>query len=168
MRGAVGTPLAVVAFVYAVWGAPWPTQPSFAPGAPSFGSAFDVPFTVTNKSAWFGIHDLTITCLLANFKAIGPTGATIEQTHGVTSTILPRGVNSVLAPLTTSTFTCPIGNALVVDKRNAGEQLVSASLSFMADYSGRLWWGRTQIISGVFSLDTATKPPQWAPGEPLR
>jgi hypothetical protein len=56
----VGPLLAVVVAIYTFWGPPWPTEPSFDPGFPSFGLPLDVPFSVANKSAIFPISDLTI------------------------------------------------------------------------------------------------------------
>jgi hypothetical protein len=164
----LGTPLAAVGFVYAVWGPVWPLPLEFAPGEPSFGSAFDVPFTVSNKSALFGFSNVSIACELRNFKAVGPTGSAITQSPTATGTVAPQGTNPTIARLTTTTFTCPIGRAFMIDNRNAGEQLVSASISFVVEYDARLWWGRAKVKIGPFSFDPRTVPGRWVPGEPLK
>ena len=58
----VGT-VGLVASVYQIQGGPpWPVGPVFVPGFPSAGNAFDVPFTVTNKSAFFSLRHLEILC----------------------------------------------------------------------------------------------------------
>jgi hypothetical protein len=57
-----------VVAIYTFWGPPWPTEPSFDPGFPSFGLPLDVPFSVANKSAIFPISDLTILCGLEYFE----------------------------------------------------------------------------------------------------
>ena len=64
----VGPLLAVVVAIYTFWGPPWPTEPWFDPGFPSFGLPLDVPFSVANKSAIFPISDLTILCGLEYFS----------------------------------------------------------------------------------------------------
>ena len=168
VRLIIGTPLAAVMFVLGVWGPPWPMKPVFAPIAPALGSASDAPFSVTNKSAWFFFYNLIITCKLMNFRAIGPTGASIVQQPGAVAIFAPRGANAVLPPLVTDTFVCPIGRAFMVDRRNAGEQLASASLFFVAEYDRQLWWGRTQTTSITFTFAPTASPPQWLPGEPLK
>jgi hypothetical protein len=101
----VGSPLAIVAFIYAIWGPLWPTQPSFFPGSPSFSSAFDVPFIVTNKSVLFSLSNLTITCQLLNFRAEGHDGSVIQGTN---SKISARDVNPTLGRLGSAPFICPL------------------------------------------------------------
>jgi hypothetical protein len=58
----------LIGFVYEVWGLVWPTAPIFLPGVPSSGSAFYVPFSVTNKSILFPIRNLTLGCIILNLE----------------------------------------------------------------------------------------------------
>ncbi len=167
-KAIVGTPLAVVAFVYAVWEPPWPTKPTFSPSSPSFGSAIDVPFIVTNKSAWFDLSNLTIECRIMNLLAEGPTGAAVRQAPGIYTTIAARGVNKSLAQTASAPFTCPFRGRIGVDVGDAADQIKRVSVAFASEYDSPFFLGRTTSVSQTFSLDTATMPRRWVPGEPLR
>jgi hypothetical protein len=160
----LGSPLAILAFVNAVWGPPWPKEPSFSPGSPSFSSALDVPFIVTNKSSLFDLSNLTIECRLLNFRAEGRDGSVIA---GGNSSIAARGVNPILRHLSSGPFVCPLRGLMGAGRADAADRVVKARIQFISEYDG-LVWGRARVMSSTFSLNTSTIPPQWMPGDPLR
>jgi hypothetical protein len=162
----LGIPLAVLAFVYAVWGPPWPTEPSFAADPPSLGSPFDTPFIVTNKSALFDIANLAITCRLLKFEAKDPAiGAAIIGSEP--SQIEARGVNPILRATKSRPFTCPFRGLMFVGTGDAADRLTAAQIEFVSVYD-RTWFWTVKSTSDVFTLNTSTMPPRWLPGEPLK
>ncbi len=156
----LGPPLALLAFVYGIWGPPWPTEPTFVPGAPSFGSALDVPFIVTNKSVLFPIKKLHILCSAYRID-VGPPNWSIQ---GISFSV--PGVAD-LAPGQSRPYTCAFNNVM---RGPNGERMGvrAATIAFNSEYdSSWPWKARAKAESGKFTLDTKTVPPQWMTGEPL-
>jgi hypothetical protein len=153
--------LGLVASVYQIWGGPpWPTAPAFAPGAPSFGSALDVPFIVTNKSVLFPIKKLHILCS-ANRIVVGPPN---WQVRGISFSI-PGFAD--LAPGQSRPYTCAF-NSVVRGPNGDKMGVLGAAITFNSEYDSSWWSGsRTKAESEMFTLETKTSPPQWVTGEPL-
>jgi hypothetical protein len=128
----------------------------------------DVPFVVSNNSAWFGLSNLTIKCRFMNLLAEGPTGARMEQAPGVFSTIAARGVNHYLAPLASAAFTCPFRDIGMLDFVDAADQIKRVSIAFAPEYDSPFFLGRMTSISDTFSLNITSTPRRWVPGEPLK
>ena len=99
----------IVANIVQVWGVPWPTAPSFVPGLPSFGVAFDIPFQVENKSILFGLHNLKIRCRISGKVPDQPTVGGIVL--GPNNVVGANGTNE-LAALSTAPFICPLRGAI--------------------------------------------------------
>jgi|HubBroStandDraft_5_1064220.scaffolds.fasta_scaffold53754_2 hypothetical protein len=165
---AFGTLLALFLFVWTFVGPPWPTDPIFLPGSPSFGSSLDVPFSVSNKSALFSLSNLSIQCEILKLDSKGPTGAAIYA-KGATF-VAVSGAKNTLKPLDVGSYTCPARGIFAVDHKDAIEpdRVLAAQIAFKAGYDSRLLWGRSTSTSGIFTLNTATVPPQWTQGESLR
>jgi hypothetical protein len=164
---AFGTLLAVFLFVWTFVGPPWPTEPVFEPGAPSFGSAFDVTFNGTNKSAFFGIQNLRVSCTLVCFKLVGQSGAMITARKGANPNILGALGHDHLLAGETQPFACGMRRVFNIDGKDAADSLPNVAISFMSEYDNPwlFWLSRKKVQSGTFSLNTRTTPPQWVHGE---
>ena len=163
--------IGLIASIDALWGPPWPINPEFSPGPPSFGSSFDIPFLVTNKSALFSFSDLKITCVLLRFKAVGSTGATIAVANGLSFDTAPkiaaRGTNQIDST-DSRPYTCPLRGIMRVDNSDAADAIREAQIGFISEYNSPLWWGRRQTKDEPFTLITTTVPHQWVRGAPLK
>ena len=140
----VGPVLAVVVAIYTFWGPPWPTAPTFDPGFPSFGSPLDVPFNVTNKSAFFPINDLNIICGLSEFQGKGG----IRLNDVGTSKIVNR---QMLLPLETRPYVCPLKLFI---HNSPQPQIEKATIGFVTTYHS--WWpwgGQSKSVSEIFTLN---------------
>jgi len=148
------------AAVYQLWGGPpWPVAPTFAPSFPSSGNAFDVPFTITNKSVFFPLNHLEILCGLESVKTDAKSG--LEQ-----FSITASDGKATLAPLQSATYTCPLTRMFTFA---GATKLEGATIVFLTKYYSHLpFGGRTQSESDSFSLNTKTVPPQWTIGRPIR
>jgi hypothetical protein len=162
------TLLAIFLFVWTFLGPPWPTEPTFLPGAPSFGSSLDVPFSVSNRSALFSLTNLTIQCEILKLDTRGPTGAAIRARGNMN--VAGSGVKNVLKPLDVGSYTCPLRGVFDVDHKDAVEpdRIVAAEIAFKAEYNSQLFWGRSRSESISFRLNTTTVPAQWTQGQSLR
>jgi hypothetical protein len=179
---------------YTMWGPPWPTEPSFVPGAPSFGSPLDVPFTVTNKSSVFSIKNLHISChgyeikvVPPNFGSPAPGGGTLggRAIEGFTFSV-PG--NADLMPGETRPYTCVFNSVMRGVSNQTGYRIVEADIAFVSEYDARCPFpdavcarlfpcatdlrcdrlgSGTKALSGHFTLNTKTDPLQWMPGKPL-
>jgi hypothetical protein len=164
--------IALLSGIYQLGGsAPWPTDPVFFPGQPSFVAAFEVPFVVENKSAFFWIKNLKITCVIPKAFARSPLGSAIGFENMEAEAI---GLPGSLAPTlssraATGMYACPLRRLGNIDGRDAVEQMVSAEISFRTEYDGRWWWQKPRIVSedGPFTLVTTTMPHRWMRGRPL-
>jgi hypothetical protein len=164
--------LGVVGGAYTIAeGPPWPTTPLFSAQVPSFGSPFDAPFDVTNKSGLFDIHNLTIHCEIISLLA---KRITVTDDFKGKLLIPASGPNPVLRATQTAPFTCPFLRALdgVGLGRDAADSPRKARILFVAEYdSPWKWipWVRPRWdTASDFTLDTNTQPPRWVPGIPLR
>ncbi|WP_156446955.1 hypothetical protein [Bradyrhizobium yuanmingense] len=155
----VGT-VGFVASVYQIAGGPpWPVAPVFVPGFPSSGHAFDVPFTVTNKSALFSLRHLEILCGFEKVKTDAKSG--VQQLS-----ITASDGKATLGPLESTSYTCPVKRMFSFAGATKFEE---ATISFLTKYDSHLPWGdRTQSQSDFFTLNTNTVPPQWTIGKPIR
>ncbi len=152
----VGT-IGFVASVYQIAGGPpWPVAPTFVPGFPSSGNAFDVPFSVTNKSALFSLDHLKITCRLENVST--DTNVKIAQLP-----ITASDGEASLRPLQSASYGCPFPNMF---KFPEGSKLTAATIIFITNYD--TLWVHTQSESDPFSLNTKTNPPQWTTGKTIQ
>jgi hypothetical protein len=151
--------MGAIASVYQLWGGPpWPTVPSFSPGLPSSGPPLDVPFLVTNKSVFFRLDNLKIHCLVRLIKTTTKIFANDD--------VFATGSNTI-EPTQSRSYTCLFNQYL---RLPANERIVVAQIEFSSEYDHAWWpWGhRSDISSGIFTLNTNTIPPQWTPGAPLR
>jgi hypothetical protein len=167
----VGT-LGAASAIYQLGGsAPWPTEPVFSPGQSSFVAAFEVPFVVENKSAFFWIKNLKITCLIPKAFARSPLGSAMGFENIEAEAVgLPRSLAPTLSSGgATGIYACPLRRLGNVDGRDAVEQMISAEISFRTEYDGRWWWQKPRIVSedGPFTLVTTTVPHRWMRGRPL-
>jgi hypothetical protein len=179
---------------YTMWGPPWPTEPSFVPGAPSFGSPLDVPFTVTNKSSVFSIKNLHISChgyeikvVPPNFGSPAPGGGTLGGWAIEGFTFSVPG-NADLMPGETRPYTCVFNSVMRGVSNQTGYRIVEADIAFVSEYDARCPFpdavcarlfpcatdlrcdrlgSGTKALSGHFTLNTKTDPLQWMPGKPL-
>jgi hypothetical protein len=164
----LGPPLALLGFVYAVWGPPWPMQPVFEAGAPSFGYAFAVPFKVSNKSGLFGLNNLHIRCgLVAQVRGEPPGGGTINfGSPGHPTFMDVQGQNGHLAAGDTASYTCPF--AMLRISAGPNSTIRFAEMLFEREYDSPWPWGGRKIVRSPTSvLDLSTVPPQWKPA-PLK
>jgi hypothetical protein len=154
--GAVGVAMTLVGGIYGIFGPIWPTEPTFVPGAPSFGSALYVPFIVTNKSILFPIKKMQIFCSAYRIDVGG------FSFRGFAFTV-PGYAN--LAPAESRSYTCAFNQAA----RGFEKEIVSvATIALETEYDSILpWKSRVRTTSGKFTLNTKTSPPQWVPGEPI-
>jgi hypothetical protein len=161
--------IGLVGSIYGMWGPPWPTEPEFALASPSFGSSFDVPFSVLNKSALFALDNLSISCVLLRLRAGGP-GAQVSTAEGLSfdqaPKILARGTNLIPAG-GSRPYVCPLRGFVRVGDKDAADVVQEAQIGFLMEYDARLWRGRKQTREGPFTLETKTIPPQWVKGAPL-
>lgn len=155
------TALGLMGTINGIWGPPWPTRPTIVPGTPSFGSPFDVPFRVTNRSAIFWLSNLEINC---QFKWIRTTQAAFRNSGAAAI-----GSPQALGPLESRPYTCPLRGIVSVDAVDAADQrIVEAQISFKSEYDTFFSKRRATSESEVFTLNTATSPAQWNAGTPLR
>jgi hypothetical protein len=152
---------AVVGVLYELVGPLWPTQPVFSPGHPSFGTPFDIPFKVENKSGLFAICNIKITCHLIYARS--------SESHdtAINTVIFLNSKDNVCIGVQgdNKTYTCPYSNIF----GDSDSRFEEARLEFISEYDSP--WplgGRTQSFSSVFTLDANTNPPQWVQGVPLR
>jgi hypothetical protein len=152
---------------FAFVGPPWPTEPTFEPGAPSFGSAFDVTFSGTNKSLFFDNRNLRVSCTLVCFKYTGPTGATIRVNKNSNANIAWGVGPDRLKADDTLPFICRMRNIFNVDGKDVADGLPTVAISFKSEYDNPwwLWFRRKTVQSTTFSLNTKATPPQWVRGE---
>ena len=157
--------IGLAASVYAIWGPPWPTNPSFSLGPPSSGAAFDVPFQVENKSVLFGFSNLKISCKIAGFakSQLGPGFIKF----GENSLFSARGTNN-LPSLSSGPYTCPIRGTAKIGERDAVDLMQSAQVSFISEYDTRIFWGISHAEDGPYTWITTTVPPRWERGRPLK
>jgi hypothetical protein len=153
-------------------GRPWPTEPAFSPGAPSFGSPFAVPFSITNKSGVSDLKNLSIKCGLASrIEGEPPRGGTLIQGRPgqpVFVTVLDGGGGGAgkLPAGETRSYTCA-WTALRIDV-GPNPKIVFAEMTFESEYESPWPWGGRKIVrSPTFFLDGNTVPPQWK-AAPLR
>jgi hypothetical protein len=179
---------------YTMWGPPWPTEPGLVPGAPSFGSPLDVPFTVTNKSSVFSIKNLHISChgyeikvVPPNFGSPAPGGGTLGGWAIEGFTFSVPG-NADLMPGETRPYTCVFNSVMRGVSNQTGYRIVEADIAFVSEYDARCPFpdavcarlfpcatdlrcdrlgSGTKALSGHFTLNTKTDPLQWMPGKPL-
>lgn len=150
---AAGLVLGVTNFL----GPPWPTEPIFSPGAPSFGFPFDVPFSVSNKSSISWIRR-------AKFACRAEWWATNNSSFVGAPAIQVTTSNETLAPMSAAPYVCPM-----FIRPEEPARITRANLKFEVQYDSRWPWGdRVTMLSDDFVLNTATTPPQWSVGKPLR
>jgi len=131
--------------------------PSFSPGAPSYALPLDVPFAVSNKSGWVPIKNLQLTCIIVSMTTIHD-----NQFSNMELSII--GADNKIAPGGSESYTCPFSRSI----SDQNDQIVAATIRFESKYDRWLLPGRETQLSPVFSLDTATSPPQWTEGNSLQ
>jgi hypothetical protein len=150
--------------VYAFWGPPWPTEPTFTPGAASFASPFAVPFSITNKSAVFELNNLKIKCGIASqIEGERPAGGTmVFGRRGNPIYVQTDGAPNRLKAGETRSYTCAL--AMLRFSVGPNPNILFAEMIFESEYDSPWPWGaRTISKSPAFTLDLATMPPQWKP-----
>jgi len=154
--GFVVTLTGLLGTVYGVVGPPWPTEPVFLRGPPSFGSPLNIPFSVTNKSGFVGIRNLKLECMAHWIKL--SNGGSLKDTMLAAPTV------SVLEPLQSRPYFCPFH--VLVDVGDA--KLSEASITVIGEYDSPWpWQSGKKLTSHQYWLNTKTIPPQWMSGPPL-
>jgi hypothetical protein len=159
----LGTPAAALGLIYMFWGPFWPIAPEFSPGAPSFGSSFDVSFSGANKSGLFSNSNLVIRCKIICIQSASPDGSRVS---GRDSFVAAQGPNR-LTPGATGQFICPMRGRVGVGRFDAVDVVTNAQIAFESEYDNpfSLWLSRKAASSGAFSLNTRAVPPQWVQGD---
>jgi hypothetical protein len=160
----------LVSAEYEIFGAPWPTSPTFSPGPLSFGAAFDIPFTVENKGAFFPIENLNIICIVTISLVGSPNGSTPQINDvGVSAGGTPKTLASALSQEpSVGTYRCPLRGVIGAHNLDVVDQVKSAQISFHSEFAMRVpWRARTQSDDGPFTLVTTTVPPHWVRGNSL-
>lgn len=156
----IAAALAVVgqtANVLGIWGPPWPTEPVFSPGAPSAGSPFDVPFLVTNKSAFFPIKELSINCRLIFVE-------TAHNNRIFNSAVAVHAAN-LIEPMQMRPYTCPFNRMINFEN----DQITAAQIEFRSEYKSPWpFLSKATATSEVFTWNPRTVPPHWAIGIPMQ
>ena len=155
--------------VYGIWGPPWPTAPSFAPGLPASGSPLDVTFNATNASVLFSVPDLFVDCEMVCLRASdAPPPLALGLRHVY---VLARGT-SHLAPGQTRPFRCPLRGQFGLGRTGESDadvagRITNAQIVLHSDYFNpwTVWLSRHQALSDRFSLNSKTVPPQWVQGD---
>jgi hypothetical protein len=148
----------LVSGIYGIWGPPWPTDPVFVPGVPSLGDAFNVPFSVVNKSALFPLRDLELSCSIHSVAT--------SHNNQYRRFSVEAGSREILRPLESRPYACLLNSLFV---RSPDDTITAAEIEFVSDFSSWLpWRGRVHSLSGVFTLNTKTVPPQWMMGRPMK
>ena len=146
---------------FAVWSLrPVPTYTSEDVTA---GSPFDVTFRVDNKSPWFALSNLKISCVLAHVRASGLEPALIAAKD----VRFPAGSASRLEPGESATFTCPF-RSLIPHPINDDPGIAQRSeIYFRGEYDVP-FFGSFRITdnSARFSLNTRVLPPRWTSKPP--
>ena len=155
--------------VYANWGPPWPTAPSFAPGLPASGSPLDVTFNGTNTSVLFSVPDLFVNCEMVCLRASDsrpPLALGLRHVY-----VLARGT-SHLAPGQTMPFRCRLRAQFGLGRpgesdADAFNRITNAQIVLHGDNFNfwTLFLSRHEALSGRFSLNTKAVPPQWVQGD---
>jgi hypothetical protein len=146
----------LIGSIYGIWGAPWPTEPVFAPGPPSFGSAFSVPFVVSNKSALFPINNLMITCHLR--RVLTDKNNLVEDVgFGILSP-------NVLMPLQSRPYICPFDQFSISSGR-----IIAVEIDFESKYKSPwpFFSKPKTTMSDIFTWNPSTSPPAWFVGTPV-
>jgi hypothetical protein len=149
----------LVGSIYGIWGPPWPTVPSFSVGSASGGSAFDVPFIASNKSIFFEIQDLDVTCADINIF----TTTHSHFSFGGVRVVQPPGTLDASA---SRPYVCPF-NRVINLTTNFPTKIC---LDIKGTFSWRLPFAfsyRSSFSSGVFFWYNQTSPPQWLQGIPF-
>jgi hypothetical protein len=145
-----------VAAIIALVGPLWPVAPAFIPAQPSADSPLELSFTVKNRSALFALKHIQIVCMLVTARTQS------NRTFSETGVTIPTPVSD-LSPGQSATYSCPLNVA--VDLRE-GDKIVRAKIDFISQYESRWpWGGRTRTESEAFTLNAASSPPQWLPGD---
>ena len=158
----LGLPLALLVAIYTILGPPWPKEPTFFPSSPSFGSPFNVPYIVTNKSILFRISNLSIVCKIAYARTL--QGDTIARVN-----VKSTEINN-LQPGQTSSYTCLFNKMITLSRPPPYQtKYVQAEIRFASEYDSPWpFQPRIKIVSDPFTLNSATEPPQWIQGVPLK
>lgn len=132
--------------------------PSYSSEDLTAGSPFDVTFRVENKSPWFALANLKISCVLAHVRASGIPPTLI----GAKDVRFQAGNGSGLEPGESATFTCPfrtlIGHAINDDPAIAQR----AEIYFRGQYDVPLLGSLRMSDNSVpFFLNTRVLPPRW-------
>jgi hypothetical protein len=155
---------------YEVFGPPWPISPVFSPGPPSFGAAFDIPFAVENRSAFFPIENLNIICVVTISLVGSSNGSPPQINHvGINVGGTPKTLATALSQEpSVGTYRCPLRGVIGAGRLDVVDQVKSAQISFHSEYDMRVpWHARTQSDDGPFTLVTTTVPPHWTRGNSL-
>lgn len=161
LGGALIVLVGLISAFVTIFGPLWPTAPSFEPGAPSLGSAFNIPFKITNDSALVPITGLTFKCHLLSARwSFKEFSAEANVEDGWTDWSHPNR----LERRKSAPYTCRFANAF-----NFAGPLVSAQMEIVATYNSP--WGGSESVtekSDIYTWNSLTNPPQWMTGVPLK
>jgi hypothetical protein len=148
--------LAIASNVVQVFGAPWPTEPTFTPGANLSASPFDVPFSVTNRSALFSINNLSLSCRLISGRTVR-----LRIKFDDVEVRVAVGVN-VLRPLESRPYVCPFNRTISVP-----DKFEAAQIEFKSKYKSP-WPFRPEESATSEIFTWYPSPPHWEVGVPLQ
>jgi hypothetical protein len=156
--------------VYVNWGPPRPTAPSFVPGLPASGSPLDATFNGTNASVLFPVPELFVNCEMVCLRASDSSWPPLQS--GLRHVYVLAMGTSHLAPGQTMPFRCPLRGQYRLSRpgesdADAFHRITNAQIVLHSNYFNpwTLWLSRHQAVSGRFSLNTKTVPPQWVQGD---
>jgi hypothetical protein len=152
-RVSVSVASALVGGVIAAWSPFWPTAPEIEAGVPSLGSAFDIPFTIFNRSKFFSLTNFKISCEIV--EAVTPTNA------GVSNVALVVDASNYIGRAEVAIYTCPLNRFV---RMPAGSPIERASIRFRYSYSQSILWSETAMFpqeTKEFRLLTKVSPLRW-------
>jgi hypothetical protein len=152
---------AIVGAALGIWS--FRPTPGYSSEGLTTGSPFDLTFKVENESPWFGLSNLSISCIVDHIRASGLPATRVEAKD----VRFPAGRGSTLQPGESATFTCPF-RALIGHPINNDPDIVRRSeIYFHAEYDAPLVRSfRITHDSAHFFFDTRPIPPRWVVTRP--
>ena len=138
-----------------LWAPVWPTVPELTPGSTNEASPLLLPFTISNKSGLFDLHDVHVTCLYGAFITKRFNWAFNNRSIGL-------GFDRV-ASMGSAVYNCtlPIGLA-------PSDNVMNAIMWVTIRYSRPYLLSPTSTTYGPFFYDGETFPGRWIVGLPIR
>jgi hypothetical protein len=147
----LSTSIVVIASIDSIWGAPWPTEPVFAPESPAPRSPLEIPFTVTNESLIFPIRELGLTCHLIFSKSL------LERSVANAKAVIPAG--NLIRPRQSRQYAC------VFNDRPGMDPNATVRIGIEIKFESRSPFGGTVVAeSSEYTWKSTVKIPHWVVG----